>query len=418
MSPEELHSQVVSDYAEFVNPYLGKLMNFAGFGVEVRAEGCSIWDHEGREYLDCLGGYGVFSLGHRHPKVVDAVKAQLDQMPLGSKVFFGKPTTDLAKELCRLTPGDLQYTFFSNSGTEAVEAALKFAKGATGRAKIISAIGSYHGKSLGSLSVTGREKYQKKFHPLMPGPEHVPFGDLDAALASIDSSTAAFIIETVQGEGGIHVAEAAYLQAIEKRCREVGALLIVDEVQTGLGRTGKMFGCEHSGICPDIITLAKCLGGGVMPIGATTVTPAVFDAVYGENPMIHTSTFGGNPLACTAGLTALRVIQEEGLIERSRVQGGKLKAGLEDVLQANTDVLHEVRGQGLMLGVEFTMDEVGELVIAQMTKRGVIAAYTLNNPRVIRFEPPLIISDAQIDQAVEVFSGAVAETKEILAALV
>lgn len=418
MSPDELQAQVVSDYAEFVNPYLGKLMNFAGFGVEMRAEGCIIWDHEGREFLDCLGGYGVFSLGHRNPKVVQAVKDQLDQMPLGSKVFFGKATTDLAKELCRLTPGDLQYTFFSNSGAEAVEAALKFAKGATGRAKLVSTIGSYHGKTLGALAVTGREKYQKKFAPLMPGAEFVPFNDIDATVNAIDANTAAFIIETVQGEGGIHVATNEYLRAAEAKCREVGALLIVDEVQTGLGRTGKLFGSDHSGVQPDIMTLAKCLGGGVMPIGATVVTPAVFDAVYGENPMIHTSTFGGNPMACAAGLAALRTLQEDGLVERSLVQGEKLKAGLQQVLEANADVLKEVRGQGLMIGVEFSMDEVGELVIAQMTKRGVIAAYTLNNPRVIRFEPPLIISDAQIEQAVSVFSEAVVETKEILAMLV
>lgn len=415
---DQFAADVIEGYAEYVNPYLAKLMNFAGFGVEMTAQGCVITDHEGREYLDCLGGYGVFSLGHRHPKVVEAVKAQLDRMPLGSKVFFGKPIVDLAQKIAELTPAGLQYSFFSNSGAEAVEAALKFAKGSTGRSKIVSTHGGYHGKTLGALATTGREKYQAKYRPLMPGVEFVNFGDAEAMAAAIDGQTAAVIIEVIQGEGGIHVAPAGYLETIRERCTATGAVMIVDEVQTGLGRTGKMFACEHSGVSPDIMTLAKCLGGGVMPIGATVTTREVFDGVFGDNPLSHTSTFGGNPLACAAGLAALSVIQEEGLVERSRVIGQRLKSGLAEAVKQNPDLVSEVRGEGLMLGVEFTMDEVGELTIAQMTKRGVIAAYTLNNPRVIRFEPPLIISEAQVDFAVEKFLSAVQETSELMASLV
>jgi len=418
MDSDALHQHVVEEYQDHLNPYLSKLMNFAGFGVEVRAEGCSIWDHEGREFLDCLGGYGVFSLGHRHPKVIEAVKRQLDLMPLGSKVFFSQPQADLATKLAEISPEGLEFTFFSNSGAEACEAALKFAKGATGRSKIIATHGGYHGKTIGTLAATGREKYQTPFLPLMPGVVHVPFGDTDAAVAQIDSETACVIIEVVQGEGGIHIAPKGYLTALREACTKVGAKLIVDEVQTGLGRTGPMFACEHEGIVPDIMTLAKCLGGGVMPIGATHFTEEIGDAIFGKNPLLHTSTFGGNPLACVAGLTALQVIEEEELCARSVKMGELMKAGLTEMQIRHSDKVAEVRGLGLMIGVEFTEDEVGELCIGQMTKRGMIAAYTLNNPRVIRIEPPLIINESQVQFAVETMESALIETKELLVELV
>lgn len=418
MNADALHAHVVQQYADHLNPGLAKLMNFAGFGVELDGEGCYLRDHEGRKYLDCLGSYGVFSLGHRHPRVVDAVHRQLDKMPLSGKVFFNPLQAELATRLAHLAPAGIDYCFFSNSGTEAVEAALKFAKGATGRPKIVSTLGGYHGKTLGALSVTGREKYRAPFEPLMPGGHFVPFGDVDAAVQAIDEHTAAVIIEVVQGEGGIHVAPTGYLTALRQRTREVGALMIVDEVQTGMGRTGTMFACEHEQIEPDLITLAKALGGGVMPIGATLGTAAVWEAVYGKNPLMHTSTFGGNPLACAAALAAIEVTLEEGLCERARVMGARMMEGLRGVQQAHADLISEVRGLGLMIGVEFSMDEVGELVIAQMTKRGVIAAYTLNNPRVIRIEPPLILSESEVDLAVQTFGEAVAETADILAMLV
>ena len=418
MDADALYQSVIDKYALYVNPGLAKLMAFAGFGVEMQAEGCYIIDHEGRKYLDCLGGYGVFTLGHRHPKVIEAVKKQLDLMPLSGKAFFNKPQADLAERLAAISPGNLQFSFFSNSGTEAVEAALKLSKAATGRSKIVSTEGGYHGKTMGSLSATGRDKYREPFLPLIAGVEFVPYGDSEAARNAIDSNTACVIVETIQGEGGVIVAPKGYLQSLREACDKVGALLIADEVQTGLARTGKMFGCDHEGIKPDLMTLAKALGGGVMPIGATVGTPEVWEAVFGKNPLVHTSTFGGGELACAAGLAALNVIEEEGLCERSRVQGKLLKSGLQEVQQKHSHLISEVRGEGLILGVEFTMDEVGELAIAQMMKRGLCAAYTLNNPRVIRFEPPLIIENDQIEFAVKTFGEAVTETSEVLAELV
>jgi putrescine aminotransferase len=418
MDADALYADVVGKYSRHINPYLAKLMAFAGFGVEMKGEGCYLYDHEGRRFLDCLGGYGTFSLGHRHPKVVEAVKSQLDDIALSGKAFFSKPAADLAERLAQLAPGGLEYVFFNNSGAEAVEAALKFAKGMTGRVKIVSTEGSYHGKTLGALAVTGRAKYRAKFEPLMPGAVFVPFADAEAAVAAIDDETAAFIVEPVQGEGGINVPPAGYLRAIREACDRHGALLIADEVQTGLGRTGKSFAVEHEEVVPDIMALAKALGGGVMPLGATVGTQAVFEAIYSPNPLHHTSTFGGNPLACAAGLAGLEVLVEEGLADRAAHVGAILKQGLQDIAGRHPDTVKEVRGIGLMIGVEMQEDEVGELIVAQLLKRGVCVAYALNNPRVLRFEPPLIISETQIQDALTAFDEAVVETEELLSALI
>ena len=335
---------------------------------------------------------------------------------MSGKTFFSQKQADLAERLSEITPEGIEFSFFSNSGAEACEAAIKFVKATTGRAKIVSTIGSYHGKTIGGLSCTGREKYRKRFEPLMPGVGFVPYGDTQAAVDAIDAETACMIVEPLQGEGGIHIPPGGYLAAIREKCDRVGALLILDEVQTGLGRTGKMFGCDHEGVSPDVMTLAKCLGGGVMPIGATCFTRNVCDSMFSENPLLHTSTFGGNPLACAAGLAALDVIRDEGLVERSASIGAHLKSGLASLKDRN-EIVSDVRGRGLMIGIEFAMDEVGELTIAQIVKRGMIAAYTLNNPRVIRIEPPLIMTEEQADEAVRIMGEAVDETQEILAAL-
>lgn len=370
MDADALFADVTDKYAKHVNPYLTKLLQFAGFGVEMRGEGCYIYDQDDKQYLDCLGGYGCFSLGHRHPKVVEAVKKQLDSLALSGKAFFNKQGADLAAKLAEISPAGLEYTFYCNSGAEAVEGALKFAKGATGRSKIVSTLNSFHGKTLGALSTTGKEKYRKPFEPLLPGVVFVPFGDGAAAAKEIDENTACMIVEPIQGEGGIIVPPDGYLRELRAACDKVGALLIFDEVQTLLGRTGKWFGCDHDGVSPDIMTMAKALGGGVMPIGAVMGTEAVWEKIYGDNPLSHTSTFGGNSLACAAALATIEVIQEEGLVERSAKMGAIMKQGLSEAGARHSDLVKEVRGRGLMIGIEFQMDEVGELVVAQMLKRG------------------------------------------------
>lgn len=413
-NPDAFTAQIADLTERHLNPGLAKVLRFAGLGVEWYAEGCYIYDAQGRAFLDCLGGYGMFALGHRHPKVVEAVKRQLDRIPMPSKIMFNAPQALLAEKLAQILPGDMQYSFFCNSGTEAVEGAIKLARKATGRVKMISTIGSYHGKTMGSLSASGREVYRKPFDPLLPGFVHVPFGDAEAVAQAIDEQTAGVIVEPIQGEGGIRIPPDEYLPRLRALCDHYHALLIIDEVQTGLGRTGKMWGVEHSGVRPDILTLAKSLGGGILPIGSFSASASLWEELFGENPLLHTSTFGGNELACTAGLATLQVIEEEGLVENAQQVGDYLIQGLRQVQAEYPDFIQEVRGRGLMIGIEFYEADFGELTITNMIPRGVIAAYTLNNPKVIRMEPPLIMSREQADFALQVFAESVASARELV----
>ncbi len=412
---QRITEETIEKYQKYVNPTLVGLLKLAGFD-KIEWEGCGavIRDLDGNEYIDCLGGYGVFSLGHAHPKVVEAVVDQLRRLPLSSKTFLNKPMADLAELLAQVAPGDIQYTFMVNSGAEAVEGALKIARMATGRQEFVSTIGSYHGKTLGALTASGREVYRTPFQPLLPGFTHVPFGDAGALDGAVSDATAAVILEPIQGENGIRLPPDDYLAAARAICNRHGALLILDEVQTGLGRTGRMFACEHWKVAPDILTLAKALGGGVVPAGAFLSTPAVWERVFHENPLIHSSTFGGNETACAAGLAALRVTIDEDLPAQAALKGETLLRGLQQIQSRYPEMLVEARGKGLMIGVEFADADVGKLVIGGLVHQGVIAAYTLNNATVIRFEPPLIISDAQIARVLEAFDTAMAEAKELL----
>ena len=317
MDSKTMIAQTLAKYEQYINPSMARLFRFMGLStIEWQAEGSVITDIDGKQYIDCLGGYGVFSLGHRQPDVVVAVKQQLDMMPLSSKILLDKPMADLAELMAEITPGDLQYSFFGNSGTEAVEGALKLARLHTGRKKIIATVNSFHGKTMGALSATGRDVFRDPFLPLIDGFMHVPFGDVGALTRAVDAQTAAVIIEPIQGEGGIIVPPDEYLPTARALCDQHGALLICDEVQTGLGRTGKMFACEHYGVVPDIMATAKALGGGVMPIGAFTARPFVWDKLI-DSPFLHTSTFGGNPLACAAACAAINVLQRDKLAERA-----------------------------------------------------------------------------------------------------
>lgn len=407
-------SEVFSLYKKYINPYLADLLRFAGCDkIEWEAEGCIIRDSEGNEFIDCLGGYGVFSLGHRHPVVVKAVEEQLRRIPLSSKIFLNYPQAKLAEKLAELTPGDLQFVFFSNSGTEAVEAGLKFARMFTGRKKFVSAIGSFHGKTLGSLSVSGREIYKKPFEPLLDYCVQVPFGDISAMESVVDEDTAAVILEPIQGEGGVNVPPDDYLPEVRKICDEKGVLLILDEVQTGLGRCGRMFACQLWDVVPDIMCLAKALGGGVMPIGATIARPYIWE-IFKDNPLIHSSTFGGNPLACSAGLATLNVLVDENLPERAERLGGYLLSKLMELKEVHPQLIADVRGKGLLVGIEFSEEDIGLLVISLLVKRGVLVAYALNNPKVMRLEPPLIISKEMLDKVIDSLKASLEEVKALL----
>lgn len=396
----EINEKTIKNYEEYVNPTLARLFRFMGLDVvEERAEECYIYDNQGHRYLDCLGGYGTYSLGHRHPEVVAAVKDQLDKMPLSSRVLFNQTVGDLAAKLAAVTPGELKYTFFCHSGTEAVEGALKIARIYKKKPGIVATVNAFHGKTLGSLSATGRDVFRAPCEPLLPHFRHVPFGDADAVADAIDENTAAVILEPIQGEGGIIVPDDDYLPKVREICNEKDVLLIIDEVQTGLGRTGKMFAVEHWNVVPDIMCMAKALGGGVMPIGAFTARPEVWEPFL-HSPFIHTSTLGGNPLAAAAALACLNVLEKEDLAGRAREKGAYLLQKLQDIARVVPEAVREVRGKGLMIGIELTKEGLGGFVLNELIQDEIIVAFTFNNQKVIRLEPPLIITQQQIEKVI------------------
>jgi len=408
--------EVYAAYKQYINPPLARFMKLAGATVETEAHSARIVDETGKSYLDFCGGYGVFTLGYQHPKVVAAVREQLSHMALSSRVFFNAKTAALARELARIAPGDLEISFFSNSGTEAVEAALKTARLSTKRTKIVATHNAYHGKTMGSLTATGRDLFKDSFKPLVPEFSHVAFGDLDELDRALPGA-AAFIVEPVQAEGGVMIPPDGYLRGVRELCDKHGALLIADEVQTGLGRTGYLWGVDHDGAVPDILAVAKGLSGGVVPIGATISRPDVWMRAFGHAPLIHTSTFGGNPLACTAGLAALEVLQQEHLVERSRELGAYMLDRAGALMARHPDVIAQVRGRGLLVGVELTNEGYGGVIIPECLKLGLTAAYTLNQQKVIRLEPPLIVTKADIDEALTLLGQGVAKAKEKLGEL-
>jgi putrescine aminotransferase len=400
-NPAAFVEETQRKYIDYVNPGLIKLYRFAGLEtMEWDGKGAVVRDVFGKEYLDFSGGPAVFALGHRHPRVVAAVQAQLARMPMSVRAMPRRAEADLAELLAQITPGDLRYSFFCNSGAEAVEGAIKLARLSTGKPGILATYGGYHGKTMGALSATGREKYRKPFEPLVPGFRHIPFGDADALDAAIAPDTAAFLVEPIQGEGGVRVPGDDYLPRVREICDRRGVLLIADEVQTGLGRTGRMFACEHWGVTPDILTTAKALGGGILPIGAFTARPGLWDALTAD-PYIHTSTFGGNPLACAAGVETIRVLLEEKLPERAAALGEALLGSMRDVAGRHRRLIREVRGKGLLVGVEFRHPDVALLASAEAINRGLIFFFSLNNPEVVRLAPPLVIDRAQIDTAAQ-----------------
>ena len=413
---DDIYAETYENYRTYINPPLARVMKLSGSPVEISAQGCTITDHQGKTYLDFAGGYGVFTLGHRHPRVVAAVGEQLELMALSGRTMFNPLMGRLAKRLGELTPGDLQISFFCNSGTEAVEGALKLARAATKRTKIVATFDAYHGKTLGALSASGRAYYQDAYLPLVPDITHVPFGDL-AALAAQITDAAAFIVEPVQAEGGVNLAPADYLHDVRALCDRSGALLIADEVQTGLGRCGALFGCDLAHVVPDVMTLAKGLSGGVLPIGAYIARPAIWRAAYAKAPLMHTSTFGGNELACAAALAALDVLVDDDLARNARERGAEL-LGFARATQARyPDVIADVRGVGLLAGVELRAEGYGGTIVPELLRRGVTAAWTLNAQRVIRLEPPLIVSADQVATAMQAFDAAVGVARERLGRL-
>jgi putrescine aminotransferase len=371
--------------------------------LEWSGQGAILHDLLGREYIDCLGGYGIFSAGVNHPKIVKAVTDQLGRMALNSQELLEPWRAALAKVLAEVTPGDLQNSFFINNGTDAIEGAIKLARLYTKRHTFISTLGGFHGKSMGSLSLMGKASFREPFQSGLQDVRFVPYGDAGALedelerCDAVGTHIAGVVLEPVQGEAGGVVPPDDYLPRARAACTKYGALLIADEIQTGMGRTGRMWGVDHWNVVPDIMCLGKSIGGGVMPLSAFIANPTVWEVMI-PNPIIHSTTFGGNPIACAAGLAAIEVTLEEDLPGQAAEKGDFLLRELAGLQRKYPQVLSDAHGKGLLIGMEFPVQEIGWQVAAGLFKRGVLVAGTYSRAQVIRIEPALGIPKALLQE--------------------
>ena len=363
--------------------------------VLVEGHGARVRDAEGREYVDLTGGWGVTCIGHSHPALVEAICAQAGRLMQTTNLFYTQAQLDLLAQLGPLLPPGLARSFFVSSGAEAMDGALKVAHRATGRTQFVSTLNSFHGRTIGALSVIGQAKHRDPYRALLPEPVFVPFGDLDAARAAIDGRTAAFVVEPIQGEGGVNVAPPGYLAALRELCHAHGALLILDEIQTGIGRTGKLFACEHDGVVPDVMTLGKGLGGG-FPVAAFVTTEEVAATVsLGD----HGGTYAGNPLACAAVSAVLRVVTEEKLPERAAELGDRVLERLREFAADEPGVADDVRGRGLLIGMSLTDTERAATLSLRAAEAGVMLNVTAG--RVMRLFPALNVPEEDLWPALE-----------------
>jgi len=372
--------------------YLGNLYQRFPVTIE-KGLGSHVWDTDNKEYIDCMGGYGVALVGHRNERVVNAIKTQLDKIITVHSSLYSKTREEFLENLMKIAPKGLSQVHLNNSGAESIEAAIKFARKFTGKKGMIAMNGSYHGKSLGALSLTFNPKYRKSFQPLVDKVSFSPYGDIDGLQNTIDDDTAFIILEPIQGESGIHVPPNGFLQKVRKICDENEILLIFDEIQSGLGRTGRMWASEHWETSPDILCLAKGIAGGV-PMGATLVKPDILSVM---NKGEHSSTFGGNPLSCSAGTATIQALTQDGLINNAEKMGQKFRQGL-DTLKSNHSIIREIRGKGLMIGIELKF-EVKDILLEGI-KKGVLLLYSGRN--ILRLLPPLVITDDDVIKSLEI----------------
>ena len=389
--------------------------------VEWTGSGAIFRDVLGREYIDCLGGYGMMSHGWSHPDVVAAVRAQLSRTPMPSQELIDPLRGVLARMMAEITPGDLQYSWFAASGTEAIEASIKIAKLYTQKPAFIVGVKAFHGKTMGSLSMLGKADYRQPMGMLYGGPVyHVPFGDAGAVERQLDIcnkigvGVAGVLFEPIQGEAGAIVPPDDFWPRIREATKQYGTLLIADEVQTGLGRTGKLWGVNHWNVEPDIIAVAKSLGGGVMPISAVTTTEEIFQPMMYPNPFMHTTTTGGGALACSAAIAAIHVTLRDRLWEQAAQKGEYLMPKLEALAIKYPQIFERITGKGLLIAMHFCDPETGYQVAAELFKRNVLVAGTLTNAQTIRIEPPLVITYEQIDQVLKRLSAALDEVSKTL----
>jgi len=407
-SARRVKEQAWCDYAEYVNPMKVRTLKSAGLDImEARREGAAVWDVTGRRYVDCITGAGSFNTGRRNPRIVEALKQALDELDIGVFLIASKAKADLAKRLAEITPGDLKWTMFGVGGGEANDYAIKLARGFTMKTEIISAVKSYHGHTGFSLSAIGREAYQKPFLPLMPGFRKVPFNDPQAIENAITDDTAAVLLEPVQGEGGINVPDDVYLPAVRDICDRHEVLLILDEIQTGLGRTGRLWCSEHYGVVPDIMTTAKSLGGSLYPIAATVFREGLGDFLI-ANPFIHLSTFGGSDLGAVVALAVIDYILENDLPAHAARMGERFRAGFDTLVDRYPAILREVRQKGLMMGLQYTDDSLGPRMSYQLAQHGVMAIFTGNDTSVMRLMPSLVIQPEEVDEVLNALDLAMA----------
>ena len=370
--------------------------------VIAKGKGALVWDINGKEYIDCTGSYGVCIVGHSHPRVVEAVRRQAETLISCHASFYNDARSELLQKITKIAPKNLNKVFLANSGAEAVECAIKLARKFSGKPEIIAMMGAFHGKTMGALSATWDKKYREPFKPLVPEFKHVPPEDLEKVREAITEKTAAVLVEPIRGEGGIRVPPNGFLPGLREICDETGVLLIFDEVQTGFGRTGKIFACEHWNVVPDVLCLAKSVAGG-LPLGITIAKENVMSSLkVGE----HTTTFSGSPLVCAAACAAINVLIEEKLPERAAMLGRYFKEKLE-VLRARHKVVREVRGLGLMLGMELRFDVLN--IVLKCMERGVLVLDAGRN--ILRFLPPLVIEREHIDRVIDILDTVMEEEK-------
>ena len=372
--------------------YLGNLYQRFPVTIE-KGLGAHVWDVNNKEYIDCMGGYGVALVGHRNERVVSAIKSQIDKIITVHSSLYSKTREEFLETLFKVAPKGLTQAHLNNSGAEAIEAGMKFARKFTGKKGMVSMNGSYHGKSMGALSLTFNPKYRKSFQPLVDKVTFSPFGNIESLRDTIDDDTAFIILEPIQGESGIHVAPDGFLQDVRKLCDDNGILLIFDEIQAGLGRTGRMWASEHWDTAPDILCIAKGIAGGV-PMGVTMVRPDILDCISkGE----HSSTFGGNPLSCAAGTATLQALTQDGLIDNADKMGKLFREGLERLKEKHT-IIREIRGNGLMIGIELKFEVKN--ILMEGIEKNLLLLYSGRN--ILRLLPPLVISEEDVTKSLDI----------------
>lgn len=404
--------QTLGRYRSYLSKGRASLGELFGGDVEVSSTGAWVHTSTGRRLLNC-GGYGVFITGARHPRVLDQVRRQLDTNPVATRLLLEPQVGMAAEALAAITPDGLDRVHFACGGAEAVEAAIKLAR-ANGKHRLISMENGYHGKTLGALSVTARPLFQDPFRPLLPEVSHVPFGDagaLETELAEHEG-VACVIVEPVQGEAGVIIPPPGYLADVAMLCERHGALLVLDEIQTGLGRLGHWWGAKREGVTPDILLAGKALGGGVLPVSAAIATPEIF-APFDRDPFIHTSTFSGSPLGMAAVQGAIAAIRDDDLVWRARWLGELLREEIEEILlEVLGDAVHQVRGLGLLIGIELTVDGLAGELLLELMEAGVIANHSLNSDRVLRLTPPAVLDHDQVQFLLEAVDRAARRVRD------